>query len=873
MKLIILYLFMVMSATVVFSQDFTLLNPKAGFEHFKSVHFESNLLGFACGNNGSIYKTTNAGDSWTKQVSSTALTLYSIYFVDTQIGFAISGEVAGNSLVLKTINGGSTWNPITTGAVGVLYSVFFINSSTGWIGGQDGVLYKTTDTGESWTEQTSNMVKIKRTGDQNDYTDEITDYFDIYSIYFSSTTTGYVVGEAGRICVTANGGITWEMKNPTSEWAWEATGEQKCIYVDPETGECLEYEDVYGWVETTSSPAGVNNFNSISGYSLNVFALTSGNLYVSGDEGASWELSWAHGGNSIYFIDDVIGFIANDYAINKTTNGGGTWTGKVNGSGGYNKNYSSVFCTSENDAFAVGENGRIISTTNGGTDWNVISGATLSFYGIDMLNSNTGYISGSDTDADNLFAIIRKTTDGGLSWKLNKDFSDSKTLYSIDFVDNNVGFAVGVNNDNSLGFIAKTINAGVDWTSSTNAQVSCLNSVFFTNATTGFAVGHLNWTDGKILYTSDGGANWSLIKTIDGKWLKSIYFLDEQNGFVVGNGANDIGYFLKTTDGGTNWSTPVQVSYSGRYLNSVYFISTSIGFTAGYGGVIYKTTDGGATWNPPAVNPSTKELNDIKFYDNNNGYIVGYNGEFLHTTDGGNNWTKLETNLTQNLMAVSIAGDELWTCGESSVILKNSPSFPLSVELSSFAANICGSHVILNWQTATEVNNYGFEIERSQTSNVKSETWEKIGFVEGFGNSNSPKHYTYTDENLANGKYLYRLKQLDNDGNFTYSAEIEVLVNQIPTEFALYQNYPNPFNPNTIIKFGLPDYSKVMLEIYNIIGEKVVTLVDNEMVAGNHEIIYTAGNLSSGVYYLTMSAVSVNGNGNFKQTKKILLIK
>jgi|GEM_PF-806460 len=872
MKLIILYLFIVMSATIVFSQDFTLLNPKAGFEHLKSVHFESNSLGFACGNNGSIYKTTNAGDSWTKQVSGTALTLYSIYFVDTQIGFAVSGEVAGNSLVLKTTNGGSTWNPITTDAVGVLYSVFFINSSTGWIGGQDGVLYKTTDTGESWTAQTSNMVKKSRTGDENDYTDEIIDYFDIYSLYFSSTTTGYVVGEAGRICVTTNGGGTWEMKNPTSEWAWEATGEQKCIgEIDPETGECSDYEDVYGWIETTSSPAGVNNFNSISGYAPNVFALTSGNLYVSGDGGSSWELSWPHGGNSIYFIDDAIGFIANDYAINKTIDGGGTWTGKVNGSGGYNKNYSSVFCTSGNDAFAVGETGRIISTTNGGTDWNVISGATLSFYGIDMLNSNTGYISGSDTDADNLFAIIRKTTDGGLSWNLNKDFSDSKTLYSIDFVDDNVGFAVGVNIDNSLGFIAKTTNAGINWTSSTNTNVSCLNSVFFTNATTGFAVGHLNWSDGKILYTSDGGANWSLIKTIDGKWLKSIYFMDALNGFVVGNGANDIGYFLKTTDGGANWSTPVQVSYSGRYLNSVYFISTSIGFAAGYGGVIYKTTDGGATWNTPAVNPSTEELNDIQFYDNNNGYIVGYNGEFLHTTDGGNNWAKLETNLTQNLMAVSIAGDELWTCGESSVILKNSPSLPLTAELSSFAANICGSHVILTWQTATEVNNYGFQVER-QKEKGESE-WEVVGFVEGHGNSNSPKDYTFTDNLLNLSLNLtYRLKQLDFDGNYEYSDVVEVELAEIVKEYKLEQNYPNPFNPSTTIKYSIPnnvksEMSNVKLVVYDILGNEVATLVNERQKSGNYEVKFNASNLASGIYLYKLQS------GSFVQTRKLMLLK
>ncbi|MBX2977283.1 MAG: hypothetical protein KF721_14230 [Ignavibacteriaceae bacterium] len=178
----------------------------------------------------------------------------------------------------------------------------------------------------------------------------------------------------------------------------------------------------------------------------------------------------------------------------------------------------------------------------------------------------------------------------------------------------------------------------------------------------------------------------------------------------------------------------------------------------------------------------------------------------------------------------------------------NCSSFP--VELISFGGEVSEKEVILRWQTATEQNNYGFEIERSvaQISNLRHE-WEKIGFVEGNGNSNSPKDYTFVDsqtfelcQNLEgfDGKIQYRLKQIDTDGTFEYSEIVEVEIElQLPTKFELFQNYPNPFNPSTTIKFGLPKDSQVSLEIFNILGEKVATLIDKEMPAGYHNFQFS----------------------------------
>jgi hypothetical protein len=193
---------------------------------------------------------------------------------------------------------------------------------------------------------------------------------------------------------------------------------------------------------------------------------------------------------------------------------------------------------------------------------------------------------------------------------------------------------------------------------------------------------------------------------------------------------------------------------------------------------------------------------------------------------------------------------------------------PLPVELTSFSASVIGSKVKLNWTTATEVNNYGFDIQRqAHTSTSLSVTaWEKIGFVSGNGNSNSPKSYSFADNEVTYGKYLYRLKQIDNDGQFEYSKTVEVNLGS-PKNYDLSQNYPNPFNPTTIISYILPEASNVKLTLYNLLGQEVKALVDEFMEAGAHAADFNAENLNSGVYIYKLQA------GSFTQTRKMTLIK
>lgn len=188
-------------------------------------------------------------------------------------------------------------------------------------------------------------------------------------------------------------------------------------------------------------------------------------------------------------------------------------------------------------------------------------------------------------------------------------------------------------------------------------------------------------------------------------------------------------------------------------------------------------------------------------------------------------------------------------------------SFPLPVELTSFTANVINKQVVLNWQTATETENYGFDIEKAS-----SRGWEKIEFVNGSGNSNSLKSYSFTDKTVSSGIYTYRLKQIDANGGYFYSKEVEVDLG-VPTAFTLAQNYPNPFNPTTVISYQVPTQSAVQIDVFNSIGEIVGTLVNEVKEAGYYDVEFNAASLTSGIYFYKIQA------GNFISVKKMMLLK
>jgi len=184
------------------------------------------------------------------------------------------------------------------------------------------------------------------------------------------------------------------------------------------------------------------------------------------------------------------------------------------------------------------------------------------------------------------------------------------------------------------------------------------------------------------------------------------------------------------------------------------------------------------------------------------------------------------------------------------------------VELTGFTANTNGNDVIINWSTATELNNSGFEVEKKS----ENENWCTIGFIQGSGTTQQNHIYSFTDYSVTLGKYSYRLKQVDYDGSYEYSYIIEVEMNSIPTQFSLEQNYPNPFNPSTTIKYSLPEAGKITLKLYDILGNEIAVLEEGFKERGNYNISFNA-DLASGIYLYRLQ----HSRGVI--TKKMVLLK
>jgi len=185
------------------------------------------------------------------------------------------------------------------------------------------------------------------------------------------------------------------------------------------------------------------------------------------------------------------------------------------------------------------------------------------------------------------------------------------------------------------------------------------------------------------------------------------------------------------------------------------------------------------------------------------------------------------------------------------------------VELKSFNYRLENNNMVLQWTTATEINNLGFEIERGSNDGE----WITIGFVKGKGTTTEIQDYSYIDDlfGVNSGKVFYRLKQIDYNGQYEYSSEVEVIIP--PAVFNLDQNYPNPFNPSTKIRFALPEKAYTTLRVYNCLGEFVEELFSEVKEAGNYEVQLDADKLTSGIYFYRLVS------GEYQETKKMILLK
>jgi len=333
-----------------------------------------------------------------------------------------------------------------------------------------------------------------------------------------------------------------------------------------------------------------------------------------------------------------------------------------------------------------------------------------------------------------------------------------------------------------------------------------------------------------------------------------------------------------------NWANSVDVSNDGNYIavGTLIFVSSSE-----YNGTVklYKTSNGGTvSWKYENCGDGVTALS---FNDPANILAASSWGAFDNSTpdlyvfkvwEGSTPVFTVNTNGSFFDEALSSDGSTIITSGKAvhsrtfgngglayNVFVDTSDS-NVPVELESFTGKVSGGNVTLEWTTATEINNQGFEIQKGFNSEFRS-----IGFVDGHGTTTETRSYIFIDRNVDAGSYNYRLKQIDFNGNFEYSPIVNVEVSA-PNEFSLSQNYPNPFNPSTKIDFSLAVDSKVTLKVFNVLGQQVALLANENLEAGLHSVNFDASGFYSGVYFYILKAENAEGT-NFISTKKMILMK
>ncbi len=300
---------------------------------------------------------------------------------------------------------------------------------------------------------------------------------------------------------------------------------------------------------------------------------------------------------------------------------------------------------------------------------------------------------------------------------------------------------------------------------------------------------------------------------------------------------------------------------------------------------IYKTSDGGTvSWkyencgdavtsvafNDPAnilaasswgaLNNSTPDLYVFKVWEGNTPiFTVNTNGSFFDDAISSDGSTLITS-------GKAVHARTFGNGGLAYNVFVDTSDTNVPVELTRFSGKVSDGNVTLEWTTATEINNQGFEIQRSIGSEFLT-----IGFIDGHGTIAEPQSYFFIDRNLDVGSYNYRLKQVDFNGSFEYSPVVNVDVLNL-SEFSLGQNYPNPFNPATKINFTLAADSKVTLKVFNVLGQQVALLVNENLKAGLHTVDFNASSFNSGIYFYNIVAENSDGK-NFVSTRKMVLMK
>lgn len=572
-------------------------NPKPMGEAVYDIKFIDNNTGFACGSTGHIVKTVNGGNNWYSLGSINPDFILALSFIDADTGWAFGY----NTTIYKTTDGGTAWTEVSHNITGQKFTAgLYFNEDKAILGCESGIIYLTTNGGTTWTQVSSNTNAIR-------------------DIFFYDNNLGFAACSGGIILKTTNGGLNWSAYD---------------------TEDPYYFTSVFFTSENTGYVCGFQSFFKTSNGGL-----TWTRLQVSEEEMFEYNFE------DCYFTDDNTGYLVTDQGqVFSTINGGLSWNMSIPDD---DKMISAIDITANGKIFVGNMSGKIFKSEDNSESWTCMT----SSYTNQFINS-IAFINSEDGIAVGNQGVLMKTYNGGCAWDVLNWGTNINLTDIIYLTDEKIIVST------SAGTVYISENEGDNWTSYTVMSNFSIKKMYFVNDTTGWAVGYSG--TGTVCKTTDGGYSWTQQTINSESYLTGVVFTSLQAGYITSS--NKI---FATSDGGVNWNT-VYVGAAGENWQDVDYVNSDTVFVCGSNSKIAKSYDAGATWTTVALSGSEPWLEDIELFEDGSGYCVGAGGIAFQTSDFGATWEAMDKFTNTNLAKIiRNENTQLFAVGYNGAILSN----------------------------------------------------------------------------------------------------------------------------------------------------------------------------------------------------------